>query len=326
MNELDKKHMRVAVLCGGFEPEHYASTLTGQNIATALRNSGFGHVAIIEVDTQIVDRLQVDRPDFVFLALFCKWGEDGIIQGLLETLEIPYSGSGLEASALCNNKYLFTLAAKAIAIPVPKTIRCRTEVEANQIVNQFSLPFIVKPVYQGYSLGVRLVENEQEINGAIAHAFRYSTEIVIQQYIPGRELTVGVVDVPGKGAIVLPIIELKMKKPIQDTEVKDDCAAFMEEIIPAQLTRSVQRKIERLTLKLYQTIGCLGTSRFDLRLDKDDCPFFLENNTCPGILNYAQSDLPKQLDAAGISLEAFVDYMVITGLNRKPMKLDSQED
>lgn len=320
--EINKESNSIAVLQGGFESERYASCLTGQNIANALLSAGYKRVNSIDVGYDIVDILMEAKPDFAFLSMFCKWGEDGVIQSLLEVMRIPYSGSGVEASALCNNKYFFTKFAESCGISVPQTALYSNVKDLLKDGSKFVYPCITKPVYQGYSLGVSLVKDESEIEEAALSSFSFSTKTIVQEYIDGREFTVGVLDTFDKGSIILPIIELKLKRPIQNVEVKED-SGLVEEVIPAELSTEERNVLEEQTLRLYNAIGCLGVSRFDVRYKRETRKFyFLENNTCPGILNYIESDLPKQLLAAGISLEDFVSHMIYSGLNRPATKLD----
>lgn len=320
---LNKNKSKVAVLLGGFEPEAYASRLTGNNIYKALCNLGYKHVEKINVDKNVVSVLQKSRPDFAFLALFCKWGEDGIIQSVLEALNIPYSGSGVETSAICKNKFFFNNFARANGFLAPTVYFYGTESELKNFpIAKVLYPCIIKPVYQGYSLGVSLAKSGQELKMAAQKAFLFSTKIVIEEFIDGREFTIGVIDIPGKSSLALPIVEVRMKQHlIQNTEVKDD-PSLAEEIIPALISKSESKKLKELALDLYKKLGCLGVSRFDVRQGKKGNFYFLENNTCPGILNYEQSDLPKQLKSMGISLEEFAQNMIKAGLNRPETKLE----
>ncbi|OGC68882.1 hypothetical protein A2415_05570 [candidate division WWE3 bacterium RIFOXYC1_FULL_39_7] len=321
-SKINKKHFKVAVLCGGFEPEHYASMLTGNNLLKALQNAGFTQTKLFDVNTSIISQLVEFKPDFAFMSLFCKWGEDGVMQGALEALEIPYSGSGVEASAICKNKYFFYAIANSLGIKTPKVYFYGTSNEYHYEKPTIKYPCIVKPSYQGYSLGVSLIAEQKDLDLALKKAFQFSHRTAIEEYIEGKEITVGIIDTPDNNTVVLPMIELKFKHhKIQDSDVKDD-PSLMEEIMPAKISKELEEKISSSALKLFKKIGCQGVSRFDTRVTNAEEIYFLENNTAPGLLNYEQSDLPKQLQKKGISLESYVEYMIINGLNRQTNKLE----
>lgn len=321
--DVNKKSFKIAVLCGGFEPENYASNLTGENIYKALQNAGYKKVTKLSVGQDIALKLIESKPDFAFLTLFCKWGEDGVVQGLLETLNIPYTGSGVETSSLCKNKYFFNRFVKGCGLFSPENYfyGSKEEFEKTQRAN-IKFPCIVKPVYQGYSLGVSYVYEPQNLEQAIDNALVFSSKFSVEEYIAGRELTIGVIDHANKGPTVLPIIEIKFKNgEIQDTLAKDDPTMLIEEV-PAKLSKSQEERISNTVLYLYNKLGCVGSSRFDTRLDVHGNLYFLENNTCPGILSYEFSDLPKQLRAIDITLEEYVDHMIQAGLSRPENKLE----
>lgn len=319
---INKNQFLVAVLHGGFEPESYGSNLTGENIYQALIKSKYKRVQKVFVDKDIIGNLQKIRPDFAFLSMFCKWGEDGVIQSLLEIMDIPYSGSGVEASSLCKNKYFFNRFVAGCGLYAPDSYFCGNEDDLNKNSLHIKFPCIVKPLYQGYSLGTSIVKSMKELKRATRKAFLFSTKITIQEYIKGREFTVGIIDTPGSRQIVLPIVEVKiLGHDIQDTEVKDN-PKLLEEIIPARLTGKEEATIRKESLELYNKLGCLGVSRFDVRLGINGKFYFLENNACPGILSYEMSDLPKQLKSIGISLEEYVDNMIKVCLNRPQGKLE----
>lgn len=320
-----KENFKVAVVSGGFEPERESSEIMGKNIKRALSESGYGRVDEVRADFNIANKLQNTEYDFVFISMFCKWGEDGVIQGLLETLDLPYSGSGVEASSISKNKYVFSRFAAGCGITVPLTSQYSSFDSLSSSKNTLRFPCVIKPVSQGYSLGVSVLEKTSDVDAAALDAFRYSTKVIIQEYIDGNEFTVGILDIPDEGSIVLPIIQLQLKHAIQDVQTKEE-EGLATEIVPAPLDKDETSNLGNLALKLYKEIGCLGVSRFDVRQQSDSgVYYFLENNTCPGMVSYEDSDLPKMLDVAGISMEQFVDYMVISGLRRKETKIDTIE-
>ena len=317
----NRKQLKIAVLHGGFEPERYVSDLTGENIYKALKNAGYKNTRKLFVDKNVIKNLEKTKPDFAYIAMYCKWGEDGIIQSLLEIMGIPYSGCDVETSSLCKNKYLFNKFVIGCGLDAPETYFYGNLDEYRIQKPQIVYPCIVKAIYQGYSLGTSYTNQPEDVEHAITKAFQFSTRITIQEYIDGKELTVGIIDTPTNGRQVLPIIELSFSgHKIQDTEVKDN-PKLIKEKLPAKLTNNLEQKLKEQSLELFIRLGCYGVSRFDIRLKKKKF-YFLENNTCPGIISYEMSDLPKQLKAVKISLEEFVDNMVYLGLIRPEKKLE----
>lgn len=321
-----RKKLKIVILEGGFEPERSASKLTGETIFRGFVEAGYKSVTRLNVSEDIIKQLLAIKPEFAFLSLFCKWGEDGVIQSILEVLGIPYSGSGVEASAICKDKFAFSMFAKGCGMNTPRTelfSRYDQVMENRQLVQY---PCVVKPVFQAYSLGMSLVKDELSLKASVIKAFKFSTKIVIQEFIEGREFTVGVLDIPNKGTVVLPITELKLQRSTLDLESRED-STLVETVIPADLSAKDRFVVERDARLLHLYLGCLGVSRFDLRRKTSDGKFyFLEDNTCPGMLSFEHSHLPKQLKAAGISLGQYVDSMVITGLLRKETKIDCDLD
>lgn len=324
MIKINKEKFRIAVLAGGFEPEHYASMLTGKNIYKALKKAGYKKVKLIEVNSKVSQKIKKYKPEFAYIALFCKWGEDGVLPGFLEVLGIPYSGSGVEACCLSKNKYNLYSLAKSININAPKIYFYGDKLDwknQNKLL-KITYPAIVKPSYQGYSLGVSLVENNNDINLAVKNAYKFSRLITIEEYIDGPEYTVGVLETAENTYLVLPIIEIKFKKTkIQDTETKDK-PHLIEEIIHERLPNEIKQQLETTAINLFKLAGCVGVSRFDFRINKDGAVVLLENNTCPGLLSYQHSDLPKQLKYVGMEMEEFVELMIQSGLRRKDNKLE----
>lgn len=323
----NRKNMKIVVLTGGFEPEKFAASLAGENIKKGLIDAGYKNVHLINVDRNIIKNLQRTKPDFAFVAMLCKWGEDGIIQSLLEIMGIPYSGNGVETSSICNNKYFFTQFVKACGFKAPNSLIVSDLEELKKIPGKIKYPCIIKPAYQGYSIGVFLIKNKNDLVKKGKESFQFSSKIVVQEYIEGREFTVGLIEVPNKGPLALPAIELKVRgKEIQDMESKDNSHEFIEKIIPAHLTKYQQKKLESISVELFRLLGATGVSRFDIRLNKKGEFYFLENNSFPGIPNINTSYITTELKAAEISFEDFVDFMVVSGLNRKEMKLEYNFD
>lgn len=319
----NRKELKILVLSGGFEPERFASNKAGKNIVMGLKNAGYKYVSHLNVDSNIIKRLLKTKPQFIFPAMLCKWGEDGIIQSLIEVMGVPYAGNGVETSSLCNNKFFFTQFIKSCAINAPYSILIEGIDELKEIQRKIKLPCIIKPNYQGYSIGVNLCYNKKNLLKMSTDAFKYSSKIIIQQYIEGREFTVGVLEVPKKGPIMLPPLELEIiGNTFQDLTVKEDYQKYIKKITKPKLSKIQFKKLEYECIKVFKLIGGCGVSRFDIRMSKNGKFYFLENNTFPGIPNIDTSLITTQLKTAKIPFSNFIDYMVIAGLRRKEMKID----
>jgi D-alanine-D-alanine ligase len=250
--------------------------------------------------------------DVVLLAVFGTWGEDGRMQGLLDTLGVPYTGSGVLASALAMDKVMAKAVLSASGIDVPRGVTVRTtsshDLEAARAVG---LPAFVKPVANGSSVGASIVERADDLQQAIANAFRYeppgpNARVLVEERVLGRELTVAVI---GNDELqALPVIEIKTKRAFFDYSAKYD-AGESDEICPAQIPAEVAERAQDLARRAHEVLGCRGMSRTDL-IWSGDRMVVLEVNTIPGMTQ--NSLLPKAARAAGIDfgdlLARFVDW------------------
>ncbi|MBW3095917.1 D-alanine--D-alanine ligase [Pseudohoeflea coraliihabitans] len=300
----DKKH--VAVLMGGFSSERPVSLASGEACAAALERAGY-QVTRVDVGRDISERLRALAPDVCFNALHGPFGEDGSIQGVLEYLEIPYSHSGVLASALAMDKKLSKIVAKVQGIPVAES----------KVMNRFDLtsahpmppPYVVKPVAEGSSFGIVIVQADQPHPPQIitSDEWRYGDRVMVERYIHGRELTCTVM-----GDVALGVTEIV---PVGHTFYDYD-AKYVEggskHVCPAEISPFVYQKIRTLALKAHQAIGCRGVSRSDFRYDdrfsENGELVWLEINTQPGMT--PTSLAPEMAAQAGHSFEEFVSWMV----------------
>ncbi|HEY3218605.1 MAG TPA: D-alanine--D-alanine ligase [Candidatus Limnocylindria bacterium] len=236
-----------------------------------------------------------DPVDVVFISLYGTWGEDGRIQGLLDTLGIPYTGSGVLASALAMDKVMAKTVLAAAGIDVPRgavvTAASFPELERGRRVG---LPVFVKPVGGGSSVGAAVVRRAEDLGAAVADALRYDDRVLIEEYVVGRELTVAVIG--NDDVTPLPVVEIVTKREFFDYQAKYDAGAS-EEIVPARIPGEVSRRAQSLAVKAHQVLGCRGMSRTDFVWNGDRMAT-LEVNTIPGMT--ANSLLPKAAKAAGI--------------------------
>lgn len=303
---------KIGVLLGGRSAEREVSLRTGEAVYKALLEKGYAAVKI-DVADDFVERLKGEKVDLAFLALHGPYGEDGAIQGLLEMLGIPYTGSGVLASALCMNK----IATKKILIfeglPTPafhvvkKKQVNKTGIDAavKEILAKVSLPMVVKAPTQGSTIGISFVQSGEEIGPALTEAFKYDQEALIEEMIEGVEVTASVLgnDEP----VALPLIEIVSATGVYDYQAKYT-AGLSDHIIPPRMPQSSQEFIKELAIKAYLAMGCRGNARVDFIISKEGKPYILELNTIPGMTE--TSLFPDAARAAGIEFSDLVEKLV----------------
>jgi len=243
--------------------------------------------------------------ELVFIAIHGPFGEDGRIQGLLETLGLSYTGSGPLASGLGINKLLFRKVMAAEGITIPKFVTYYSGKSQEKIFDYLSLPLFVKPHNQGSSIGVSLVRKKSKLTQAIRLAKQFSDIILIDEMIQGQEVSCGVIG--NQEAQALPIAEIISKGAFFDYQAKYS-PGKAEEIVPAKLNQATTKKVQELAIKIHQILGCRGFSRTDFIINQGQEPVVLETNTIPGLT--PQSLLPKEAKAAGIGYTAMVAKII----------------
>lgn len=291
---------KIAVLCGGISNEREVSLRSGANVAKALSELGY--------ETVLVDPAKETLSgdfDFAFIALHGKGGEDGSIQGLLEWLNIPYSGSGICASSIACNKIITKELLSYHHLPTAPFVKLNDPEDLEKIT---SFPQVIKPAHEGSSIGVSIVDSFEQLRDQFfALSNRYS-DLFAENYIQGRELTVSLLDQE-----CFPILELIPKNRFYDYEAKYT-KGMTEFILPAPLDMPTRNRIQEVALKACQIIGCRGAVRVDMILDPAGEPSILELNTIPGMTD--TSDLPAQALAAGITFTQLVQRMIDVSLSR----------
>nr|CAD6603034.1 D-alanine--D-alanine ligase [Rhizobium sp. Khangiran2] len=301
---MSDKH--VAVLMGGFSSERPVSLSSGAACAQALEAEGY-RVTRVDVDRNVSGVLSDLRPDVAFNALHGPFGEDGTIQGVLEYLQIPYTHSGVLASALAMDKGQAKHVAKAAGIPVAEArVMSRFDIGNRHPIEP---PYVVKPVREGSSFGVVIVKADQSHPPQVLSSdeWRYGDEVMVERYIHGRELTCGVM-----GDTALGVTEVvPAGNAFYDYDAKY-AAGGSTHILPAQISSNVYQKIQSLALKAHQAMGCRGVSRSDFRYDdrvsEDGEVIWLEVNTQPGMT--PTSLVPEMAAHAGLSFGDLVRWMV----------------
>jgi len=295
------------------------STLPSRELSQAMRETVERAEGLAQSATQVLESRE-NGIDVAFLALHGKYGEDGTIQGLLELTGIPYTGSGVLASALAMDKVMAKRVLLAEGIPVPRGVHVSREDFAQDLAASLSrsaalLPAVVKPSKQGSSVGMSLVDTADALAGALRIALEHDDETLVEERIFGTEITVGVVGIPGGSRVeALPVVEIVPKRAFFDYQAKydpDQC----EEICPARISDDVSRLAQDLAVRAHRALGCRGYSRTDLMLGPSG-PVVLEVNTLPGMT--MNSLLPKAAAAAGLRFGDLLDRIVRLALEPKP--------
>jgi D-alanine-D-alanine ligase len=296
------KSKKIGVLFGGLSAEREVSLKSGAAVHQALIAQGFNAVTI-DAGRDVAEVLKREGVEAAFIALHGRYGEDGCVQGLLELLQIPYTGSGVLASALAMHKLFSkqTFTANGILTAPFRHYRRGETVTVADL--PFGLPLVVKPVQEGSSVGVSIVKEAVQLEAALTEAFLHDDEILVEQYIKGQEVQVGILDDKPVGAI-----EIVPKNEFYDFEAKytDGMAVH---IFPARLEAALYEKALQTGLAAHRALGCKGYSRVDLLVTEcGDC-YVLEVNTLPGMT--ALSLLPEiAAKGAGLSFEALVSHII----------------
>ena len=299
------KKMRVGVLMGGLSREREISLKTGTAIWKALSEKGY-HVQTIDVGHDIAEVLMREKIECAFIALHGKFGEDGTIQGLLELMRIPYTGSGVLASALAMDKIISKKIFLSEAIPTPAYEAVSREALERDPGMKISLPLpvVVKPAREGSTIGVSVVKQEEELLPALKKAAECDDEILVETFMRGKEVTVGIL-----GEVALPIIEIAPRSGFYDYHSKYT-RGETRYIIPARLPRAKYLLAQEMSLKAFKALGCAGCVRVDLMTDPEEDPFIIDINTMPGMTE--TSLVPQAAQHAGISFGELAERILLS--------------
>jgi len=301
MRKDELKQKKIGVLMGGLSAEREVSLKSGAAVHTALLARGYDAVAI-DVGRDAAQVLARESVEVAFICLHGRLGEDGAVQGLLEVMGIPYTGSGVMASALAMNKIFAktVFAANGLTVAPYRVLRRGEALDPARL--GFSLPVVIKPSQEGSSVGVSIVKDKTGIGPALTEAFRYDDEALVEQFIKGREIQVGILADRAVGAI-----EIVPKKEFYDFEAKYT-AGMAEHILPAPLDAPLYEKVLREGERAHAALGCSGYSRVDFLVTEAGECFLLEVNTLPGMT--ALSLLPEIAGGAGIGFEELVERII----------------
>jgi len=295
------KDIKVGVLMGGVSSERDISLISGHEAALALKRKGID-VCEIDITTRDKESIKVllgsHSIDVAFIALHGEFGEDGQIQAILDDLNIPYTGSDPYSSRLAMDKIASKFKFLSINIPTPGFF----VLEKNEFDETIKLPKVIKPYYSGSSLGISIVKDKDELKAGIKNALDVNDRILVEDYIEGRELTVGIL-----GEQALGVVEIVPKRQYYDFRAKyeDDQTSFKA---PADLEDFIREKVISTALSAHRVLGCRHFSRVDIRLSRDGTPFVLEVNSIPGLTKH--SLLPLSAKVKGIAFDGLIIKMV----------------
>jgi D-alanine-D-alanine ligase len=301
--------MKVAVLRGGRSAERDVSLRSGAQVEQALTSRGHA-VTGIDPDLTTWDVLRDGGFDCVFNALHGRLGEDGTVQGMLELLGLPYTGSGVLASALCMDKARANamMAAAGLRIPMFEELEIKEGVAAEvveKLVATYGLPVVIKPVREGSTIGLTIAKDADEVASGLVLAARYDRRVMIQKFASGTEITVGVLATPELE--VLPTLEIVSDNPVYDYDAKYT-AGKSHHIIPARISERAQADASEAAKRAFVELGCAGMARVDIIVDEHSNPWVLEVNTVPGLTEV--SLLPDAAKAAGVAFDELCQRLI----------------
>ncbi|HNY70712.1 MAG TPA: D-alanine--D-alanine ligase [Syntrophorhabdus sp.] len=290
------KAQRVGVLMGGRSSERDISFKSGKAVIQGLKRRGY-NVTAIDVDPDLAIKLKRKHIGAAFIALHGRWGEDGSVQGLLEIMGIPYTGSGVLGSAMAMDKVVMKMMFESMGIPSP----AYTQAEDGGTVH-FPLPFVVKPANEGSTIGISIVKKQKEVMAAIKKARMFDKKVMIEKYIEGDEITVGIVN-----GEALPVVQVKPSSGFYDFEAKYT-KGMTEYIVPAKIDKTIAKKAGDIAMEVYKAFELAGCVRIDMLVD-DDLPKVIDINTSPGMTE--TSLVPKAWESLGRTFDELVEAILM---------------
>jgi D-alanine-D-alanine ligase len=296
---------KVAVLCGGWSAEREISLKSGATVLAALKaRSVDAHR--IDAGRDVLSVLARGGYDRVFNVLHGRGGEDGVIQGALEVMRLPYTGSGVLASALTMDKRLTKLVWQQLGFPTPPYAVVKAGTDLDEVAGKVGLPLAIKPIREGSSIGISKVARVEDLSAACELGFKHDDTLLAERWIAGGEYTAGIL-----GDEALPLIRMETPRGFYDYQAKY-LADTTRYHCPCGLPQAQEREIADLACRAFIAVGASGWGRVDFMLDEDRQPWFLEVNTIPGMTDH--SLVPKAAAAVGIDLEALALRILATSL------------
>jgi len=307
---------KIVVVMGGPSSEAEVSRRTGKAILDALLSKGYNAEGLELNPLSFVADIQKTNCAVVFNALHGKYGEDGILQGTLDMLDIPYTGSGVLAAALTMNKVAAKRAFVAAGISTPRYLHLfeRDKDIELKIKQAFSFPAVIKAIDQGSSIGVYIVNDEAELKKSLSEVFAYSKDILAEEFIAGRELTVAVWG-NSEQQSAMPVIEITTTSGRYDYESKYTKGAS-QHLVPAELSAGKTEEVQKLAADAFAVCGCQGVARVDIMLDKNEKPYVIEVNSVPGMTE--TSLVPDAARAMGVEFPELCEkILALAGFGRE---------
>jgi len=298
------KDKLIGVLYGGWSSEREISLRSGTCVIESLKRQRY-RVKPIDVQPDFIRKLK--GIDIAFVALHGRPGEDGTIQGILEFLGIPYTGSGVLGSAIGMDKIASKRIFNALDIPTPQ-YQYSKQVNIDEVISNLDFPIVVKPRAEGSSVGITIAETRKDLEDAIRKARKYK-DLFFEQYIPGKMVTCGIIN-----GVPLPVLEIAPKKRKFYDYKSKYTEGMTEYIVPARVPEKQYKKIQKYALAAHDAIDAHGFSRVDFALDNDHSPYVLEVNTIPGLLS--ESNMPLEARAIGLSYDDLIFEILKTSLVR----------
>ncbi|MGE5750988.1 MAG: D-alanine--D-alanine ligase [Nitrospirota bacterium] len=294
---------KIGVLLGGFSSEREVSLASGNAILKALKDKGYYAVAI-DVGRDVTEKIKDNAIEVAFIALHGRFGEDGAIQGLLEVMGIPYTGSGILASALGMNKTVSkqVFRSRGLLVGPYEVIYAGDAAKVDDALKDIRFPAVIKPHAEGSSVGVSLVFKKEDVAEAVALALKYGNEFLIEKFIRGKEVQVGILGNRALGAI-----EIVPKRAFYDFTAKYE-KGMSDHFFPARIPDVAYKRTLEAGLAAHRAIGCRGYSRVDFIIDESGAPYILEVNTLPGMT--ATSLLPEIANGVGIPFPDLVEEIL----------------
>ena len=300
------KGRKIGVLMGGLSSEREVSLKTGAAILASLERLGMNAVEI-DAGRDVCVKLGEEKVDIAFIALHGRYGEDGCVQGALTMMGIPYTASGVAASAMAMNKRLTKLVCRGAGVRTPAWRELRRGASLENALASVKAPVVVKPASGGSSIGVSVCLADEQIAPAAQRAFEEDRELIIEDFIEGPLITIGIL-----GDMVFPPVEIEPSNGFYDYSSKYTPGSTTYHI-PARLPATALDEAGAMTMKIHSELGCRGATRSELIVDKDGLPWFLEINTIPGMTQ--TSLLPKAAAALGMSFDDLVLTMLMEAVN-----------
>lgn len=294
---------KVAVLMGGKSGEREISLRSGQAVYQALLESNVD-AHMIDVDTNIFEMLRAQKFDRAFIALHGCGGEDGTLQGGLEVIEMPYTGSGVMACSICMDKLMTKRVWKSEEIKSPEFVEVNEDTTFDDVNAVLNIPFIVKPSLEGSSLGIHKVENANQFQNAVADAKKFKGALMAEKWIDGKEYTVAILH-----DMALPVIRLETPRTFYDYKAKYESEST-QYIIPCGLENAVETELKQQALRAFKATGAYGWGRVDVMMDENGTSWFLEVNTVPGMTDH--SLVPMAAGNKGIDFKQLVVEILST--------------